>query len=303
MSVADTLLEWMSELGCGSWDDAKEAAASLQADQERHRKAWIMAVELADSGHIEIDWEGGRWSAAWPALCLLPGMGLCAAWTGARPRRWQHRLDEAVADLVSVFDFSVPQGDGPSARFVKARSAEELAVVAQRLGLRFAVDPATALASRLPVVTAPSRPAARPLRDEEVHWLDATTLQWRSMVDIGARRGLFRIERAGRRVGRWRDEDDAWWEIDLPAGMAQATRDTPEPVITWSPPASDRTAPSMLRLRRPLMLPELCRRAAIASSGLLPTVAGRWICHANVSHANALRITAALGHRLGSAPQ
>lgn len=300
MSVADTLLEWMSELGCGAWDDAREAAASLQSGAAVARPAWVIASELADSGHIELDWVRRQWSVASPALCLLPGTGLCAVWTGARPRRWQRRLDEAVAEMVSVFDFSVAQGEGPSARFVKARSTEDLATVADRLGLRFAVDPASALAERLVPVTAPSTPAARPVLDEEVDWLDAGALEWRHLLDIGDRRGLFRLERAGRKVGRWRDQGGEWWEIDLTAGLALATRGAREPLLSWAPPSRDLTSASSLGVRRPLALPELCRRVAVASSGLLLAKDRAWLRYRNVTRDNARRIAGALGHRLAS---
>lgn len=287
----------MSELGRGSWDEAREAIASLQAGDRDPRRPWMIATDLCDSGHIELDWPQGQWCVAVPALLLLPRTALCAVWTGARPRRWQSRLVAELAGATSVFDFVVDQGQGPSARFIKAGSVEDLADIARRLGLRFAIDPATPLAERLPAIGAPSRPAPRPVSDERLEWLDVGPLRWRTIDEgPGSRRGLFRVERGGRRVGRWRDGSDAWWDVDLADGMALATREAPEPVVEWAPPSRDRSVPSMLSVRRPLMLPALARRLAVASSGLLPIRDGNWARYRNVSRDNARRVFAALGH-------
>lgn len=295
MRIVDLVFDWMSETGAGTWDDAREKIAAVQMGLLRKKPAWIVASQLSDSGHLDVDWSANRWSTSRPALCVLPGTALCATWTGARPRRVWRDLQEQVVDLTSVFNFDIAQPEGLTASFIKAASVDELAECAARLDLDFVIDPANRLADVIPTLRPPQERAAALTPTETIQWFDGHALVWRPVEHIGDLHGLFRVERRGRREARWRDANGGWFKVDQPAGMFLSLTDPGPRVLRWRPPPADRSEPSYLEVREPMLLPEVARRAAVASSGLLPIRSDGWLQYRNVSQRVAKRIMHQLG--------
>ena len=86
----ELLLRWASERGSGTWAEFRDAHDWLfnagKADAEQV-KATTSIHALSMLGHVEIDWESGRWAAAPAALTILPFAGAHAVLAGSRTRR------------------------------------------------------------------------------------------------------------------------------------------------------------------------------------------------------------------------
>ena len=272
MNIHDLVLEWLSEIGQGDWDDVRDGIANLKLPYPGFTTpSWAVASDLELCGHIDIDWRARRWSVSCPARGLLPGTSLCAVWTGARPRALQKRLEAQLENYVSVFDFRVAGGDGPTAHFVKAACADDLRRVAEEVGLRFVVDPARHLASQLATEDwSLTDRAAGPAEFEEFEWFDAPARNWVRTSGAPRQPGLYQFDRYGK-VTRWRDEEGSWWLMERANGMFRAAREGGlTGLLCWRAPARDRSEPARLELVNPYILPKLAGRAAVASSGLLP---------------------------------
>ena len=94
-TVGDLLFRWMSELGSGAIVDARSRidwiARTANIEPRPHTSGrWLR--DLSSLGHCEVDWDGGRWSVAPPALVRLPSAGGlavvagCLLYTSPSPR-------------------------------------------------------------------------------------------------------------------------------------------------------------------------------------------------------------------------
>jgi hypothetical protein len=105
----DTVLEWASELGAGSWQAWREVCHGLNLG------ANTAARKLAALGHVEFDWVDNRFAAAPPAAVLTLRSSGCLLLTGGRRRSLRARLEQLYAEGDYSIDLRAPvrQDGGP----------------------------------------------------------------------------------------------------------------------------------------------------------------------------------------------
>lgn len=297
-SVGDDVLRWASENGAGRWRDLSEAIANASAGRRRRGiRSWILASELSDLGHIDIDWDQGSWSVAPPVLALSPGMGFCAYLAGWRNSALCERFDQATDDL-ATFPFPVLQDDAPGALFVKCSSIGAIEDLADRMGVALVLDPCAQLSELVSLPSHARLPGAPPPPGEALARFAPATLAW-TETDEAEQAGLYRFELHGRRVFRLHEDDD-WFIVDRAVGQLRvlAGRDD---VVCWHPPSADGRMPRALTVARDVSLPSVAARAAVAASGLLPKKSDQRRAFLNVSRPVAARIADRLGLTLSVA--
>lgn len=118
----DALLAWCSEVGSGGIDDFRRSCRHLQL------AATGAARILSQLGHVEFDWDRGRFAAAPPALTTIPGLPGRLLLTGARPYGLLAGLSEVAASSALDVDMSRDVchqfGRAPSTAFVDADPAD-----------------------------------------------------------------------------------------------------------------------------------------------------------------------------------
>lgn len=288
-SPGDDVLRWASECESGPWQSLKDTCAhALQAHSLTHPRPWQLAADLAALGHIDIDWDEGRWSVAPPALVLARGMGLCAYLAGWRPTGLVTRFKQF--DDVSFFPFDVRQGAAPAAMFAKCGKVETVEEVAGALKIPVVFDPARQLISLVSLDSAEGELAAPPPADEEVERFEPQHIMWvpaaRPFED-----GLHRFELHGRKAFRLRRSGE-WYKVDRAAGQMAALRGRPD-VLRWHRASNTYDIPPVMTVHREVSLPPLAERAAVAASGLLP--------HRYQSHRIYRNITSRVARTLGEA--
>lgn len=261
----DVLLHWCSEIGQGGWPSFRNAAATVQRRWNRTSKAWWIASRLSALGHLDVDWEGGRWSVAPPVIALLPGTGGCAVLAGARTTAFMKRVRDEMPNEVDIFD-AVSQ-DGPTASYLKAREVKHLQEFAEGLGVAFVVDPGREIISLLPPSVDCLEEAAEPHFEAVLEVLNVLDGSW-SRADDRLREGLYRWDHQGMRRHRLR-RADAWWKSpDIGHLYAFAYRVAGGPPLKFK--AQHDEQPSRLLMPLGLVLPEVAERALVACSGQLP---------------------------------
>jgi hypothetical protein len=118
----DGMLTWCSEIGSASSDAFRRSCTHLGLPVSR------TARTLSALGHIEFDWDHGRFAAAPPTLTTVPGLPGRLLLTGARP----HYLISALAEVAerSALDVDVSRdlchqfGLAPSTAFIEADPAD-----------------------------------------------------------------------------------------------------------------------------------------------------------------------------------
>src|SRR3954447_5395848 len=80
----ELLLEWVSELGSGTWEQFRRASDWLldSGRTGQRSRSGLSAASLSVLGHREVDWAGGRWPAAPPVITVLPSAGAHALLAG-----------------------------------------------------------------------------------------------------------------------------------------------------------------------------------------------------------------------------
>lgn len=276
-SIGDDLLRWASEAGAGGWERLRDVCSYLTYKHERNRRPWVVASELSQLGHLDINWETRSWSIAPPALNLVPGLGICLVLTGSRPHYIDERFNEATSSM-DVYPFSVEQEHAPSAKFAKCASVEVAQLTADRFGSRLIVDPASQLISVLRPIGEISASLASPPALDEAEFFDSATLEWNRSHH--GKPGLYRLELHGRKTHRRLDRDGVWTKVDLSLGQFQELQWSQTPVLRWIAPTENE--PAYLDVRRELSLPLIAERAAVICSGFLPKQVGKWRRYGNV---------------------
>jgi hypothetical protein len=279
-SVGDDILRWASENGNGRWVHLSEAIAHTMAIRnQKDVRSWILASDLSDLGHMDVDWDAGTWSASPPCLVVSRGLGLCAYLTGWRTSMLLSRF-EAAADDLDIFPFEVPQGQGPKAIFAKCSSVEAIEGLAARLRVPVVYDPCKRLAELIRFNARPRRLGAPPPPDEELARFEPGGLRWIS-VSTASQTGLYRFELHGRKTFRLFDSGE-WYIVDRSEGQLQvlAGRDD---VVRWHAPSADGSSPRAMSVHFAVSLPPLVTRAAVSASGLLPLRRGGRLVYINVA--------------------
>ena len=295
-SLGDDVLRWASELGSGRWADLSQAIAHcVSARGIRNLRTWFVASDLADLGHLDVDWGDGRWSIASPVLALSPGMGMCAHLAGWRTSGLLERLESCAEDL-GVHTFEVGQQHLATAIFAKVQSVDQLEKIAEAVGAPVVYDPSSALVDFVSLGLAERMPAARPPVDEPLAWFNPVSLTWEA-ADRPDLDGVYRFEMHGRYVFRHVEQGE-WFIADRAEGQLRSLAGRDD-VIRWHVPSRDGRVPRGMSVAREVSLPALAERAAVAASGFLPRRLGDRRTYSNVSRANAAAIAERLGLRLG----
>jgi hypothetical protein len=299
----DLLLEWVSELGSGSFGGFREACNWTFETVEPG--SWIptagqAARRLATLGHIEIDWITRRWVAAPTTITLLPSAGAHALVTGSRTRALKAPLEDALADEdMPLFEIRHAQQDGPTAVFIACEAEGDLEWLAQALGIRFEHSVSERLVRLLPPLDSylPKAKAAPAPPRYGVESFEATTLRWR-MASADTAPGLYRYDLPGGRAYRLIDRDGSIYALDsAKATYAALSRWGPN-VLKYMSDSVNGTL--VVPLAAPL--PVLQARAAALCSGLAPLLQGKTQWYRNVPGSLAQRIAWSLDQALVELP-
>lgn len=259
----DRLLTWCSEVGSGSWTQFHAACEQLRLPVYEAIRA------LQALGHLEVDWQAGRWACAPPALVELVSLPGRLLLSGARHTGAVDALRARVRDSGVDADVLGPypqRGVGPSTVHVEADPVAQSTLEAA-LELTVVADAAERLASVLAsadidAISAPFIPDERfPAAP-----IDSDTLrpQWAKPGAAGA--AWVQLVYGGRPV--WHVRDASGRARRLAAGE-------------WAPYIVNRSpdAPSLVRydpahdalvVDAAAPLPTLHARTACLCSGRLP---------------------------------
>lgn len=145
--ACDALLTWCSETGSGPLAAFKAASAHLGL------AAWPAARALSQLGHVEFDYDNGRYSAAPTTLTTVPGLPGRLLLTGARPSGLLEQFAQAAAAGEADIDVSREPchqfGSGPSTLYIDGDAADA-AAFAQATGIAFCPQAHRLIADRLP---------------------------------------------------------------------------------------------------------------------------------------------------------
>jgi len=116
MNRFDTLLEWASETGGGSWRAWRDACTYLGLEENS------AAMKLSALGHVEFDWVDNRFAAAPSVAVLTLHSSGCLLLTGERRRGLRERLESLYVDGDYSIDLRSPvaQAEGPETWLVEA---------------------------------------------------------------------------------------------------------------------------------------------------------------------------------------
>src|SRR5579871_98430 len=202
------LIEYLSELGCGSWGDLRRAIAGCP--EICGRPAVWVAEDLMALGHIEIDSTSLRWSLCPPSLAELPirdsaGAVLC----GARTTPFLRTLRDAAEQLGVTVSSDAVEGAVTERIMIDSAHSDAIEQLAGELGLPLHRRAAARLSQLLPSIDSLVRAApVEPVPSAVERWDDdsdrPTTASWRwEPCQQALSPGLYRQ----RWVQRW----EYWW--------------------------------------------------------------------------------------------
>ena len=257
MKAFDSLLEWTSELGSGSWRAWREACDYLRVEPT------LAARRLSALGHLEFDWIDDRFAAVPPTAVLTLHSSGCLLLTGARRRGAREELDSVYEQGDYDIDLRppIPQEGGPETWLIEAE-LDEVERFCADAGLALQVDSGRRIAETLPrgsldLCAEEGRPDPRFPRK----WIDPKLIHRRTNVPASTD-GLWRVEAYRRDVAFVR-RDGTW--LRLPTreyGHYLAYAD--HAFITY------RKDVARLAVDNQAPLPPLLARAATLQSGRLP---------------------------------
>lgn len=262
----DALLTWCSELGSGRIDAFRASCGYL--DLPPGASARI----LSELGHVEFDWDGGRFAAVPSTLTTIPGLPGRLLLTGARP----HGLLAVLEDVArgSELDVDVWQdlchqfGKGPSTAFIDADAADGPSFC-DAAALRWGACASARIATCLPEVRVETATVAHRPDTRFPHALiDPHTFQARWDVTVSdGREGLWLYRTWGRRREMILHAGDEEPRLILDADYAPYLMDRPDdadPIVEY------RRAHHLLIVDAAAPLPGLHARCACLCSGRLP---------------------------------
>src|SRR5450759_3288708 len=151
MNKDDRLLRFVSEKGCGSWQEFKDAFdfVFMSSDDPAH-KAWIKARDFSALGHLEIRWgENSSWCATPPVLTMLPRSGGRGFITGARTGHFEAHLREIINEHELYLHEDLAPHKGPTTMLVAFNNHHEAQELASALGIDYTYSVAQELAALL----------------------------------------------------------------------------------------------------------------------------------------------------------
>lgn len=278
MNDGDLLGCWMAELGSGSLTTFKARAHWLARTSgvdihvgEPGR--WLR--DAAALGHIEVDWDRGRWSAAPRVLTCLPAGDGYAVLTGLRHAAFLRQVEQLAADELQVDWIEQPSTAGglarPSTVFIQYDPQSDIDDIAQALGAEFVTCAAVQLAERLPALRL-GPPAAAPAYGNTALQRYAPAERKWVPVARASGAGAYRHDAAGPMEYRWHD-GSAWWRTDLATAVFWSLAAEGRSALRWrqDAPGSERTGQLFTDWGAPL--PPLHQRCAVLCTGLIPQFA------------------------------
>jgi hypothetical protein len=145
MNRFDTMLEWTSERGGGSWRAWRDACMYLGLEENS------AARKLSALGHVEFDWVDNRFGVASSVAVLTLHSSGCLLLTGARRRGQRERLESLYADGDYSVDLRSPvaQADGPETWLVEA-DLDEMQRFCDDAGFTLEIDSGRRILEALP---------------------------------------------------------------------------------------------------------------------------------------------------------
>jgi hypothetical protein len=274
----ELLLEWVSERGGGSWEIFKDAHAWLfgaRATQGENVAPSRTMQSLSLLGHLEMDWSARSWSAAPPALTVLPSAGARALLTGSRTRALVRLLEqEAVEDRsIDVITARHRQEHAPDAFFIGAFDERDIERLADELRIAYEFCVSDRLSRLLPRLDSYLAGASEspPPRGFGIERFNSTVMRWVPAED-DQDAGLYRYDVYGRPQFRFR-EADRLRAVDMSVGIYAELRRRRSTCLEYS----DEVINGTLSVPVNAPLPVLYARAAALCSGLMPALdAQRW---------------------------
>jgi hypothetical protein len=266
----DALLVWVSEFGSGALSDWRSACVYTGLDP------WPAARVLSMLGHVEIDWDGGRFATAPTVLTTisrLPGRLLL---TGARPYHLIAELADAAASSeldVDVHEDPVHQfGSAPSTAFVECDPADG-AAFCELAGIAWVPAAAEQISGLLPLIRRETATIAhRPNPDFPHARVDPHSFRarWDETGADNGTDGLWLYRGHGRRRLMVLRDHDHEPRMVLDADAAPYLMDRPPVPAQADPIIEYRQAHHLLVVNAAAPLPALHARAACLCSGRVP---------------------------------
>jgi hypothetical protein len=269
VNAIDSLLEWASELGSGSWRVWREACDFLQVEST------LAARSLSALGHLEFDWVGDRFATAPPTAALALHSSGCLLLTGARRREARERLVGLYEHGDYDIDLrpAVPQENGPETWLIESE-LDELEHFCVDAGLALEIDSGRRIAAAVPraslaLCAEEGRPDPRFPRKWVDPKLGGSTPNVSASTD-----GLWWVEEYRRDVAFIRREG-TWFRVP--------TREY-GPYLAYSEHSfiTYNVATASLTVDDEAPLPPLLARAATLQSGRLPQPNGGRHTYANI---------------------
>lgn len=298
--VHETLLEWISERGEGTWGVFRESQDWFlnkgRSDQSRTPPART-ATTMSILGHLEIDWSSRKWSAAPAVLTIVPSGGANALLTGGRTRQLLADIAEATNEEVTqdLLMKRLTQPEAPDAIHIASENEQRVEELARTLGIRYEYSVADRLSRILPSVddyleSARSTPA--PGKFETERYLFRNGAIW-DEVSSDASPGLYRYNTWGGYTYRF-FSDGHHYDVDLATGVYAELSRTGSSVLEYVVNEVNGT----LRVPWGAPLPILYARAAALCTGIEPRSILSYREFRNVPAEIAQRIAGGLGQRL-----
>lgn len=287
----DRLLRFVSEKGCGRWQEFKDAFdfVFMSSDDPAH-KAWIKARDLSALGHLEICWgENASWCATPPVLTMLPRSGGRGFITGARTEYFEGRLHELIEEHQLYLHEDLAPHKGPTTILIAFNNNQEAKELASALGIGYTYSVAEELAALLsPLASLIGLCEARDLpMGFENERLDPDVLHW-VPVETVSQPGLYRCRTFQRNEHRLHLGGSSWLNVDPEIGKYEVLRWDGRCVIEYREEAWELAVPA----RAPL--PLLHDRAATLCSGQLARFDSGQLVYQNVPPAVAEGIRSSL---------
>lgn len=307
-TVGDLLFRWMSELGSGAIVDARSRidwiARTANIEPRPHASGrWLR--DLSSLGHCEVDWDGGRWSVAPPALVRLPSAGGLAVVAGARRPRTMRALEDFSGWLPTAR--RVPTAGEvplPITFYMPYTRESDLDDAADAAGLTLAGQSAERIARALRpthphVLTGPPAYGAQLKRLDSMH-----PRHWQSVSAAQDNHpdGLY-SEQVNGRARHITRRDGAWFACDLSTGTFAELARRHESAMRWRGDTGREAAGTgTLFVDWGAPLPALHSRALVLCTGLPPRfgATATTAIYENVPRGVAARVCTSLGQTLAT---
>jgi hypothetical protein len=261
----DALLTWCSETGSGSLAGFKAACLHLDLAPR------LAARALSELGHVEFDYDAGRYAAAPSALTTIPELPGLLLLTGARPYGLIADLAAAAASSLDIDvsrDLCHQFGLAPSTVLIDADPADA-APFAEAAGIAYAGCASFEISQRLPGISHERTTVAHRPDDRFPHAaIDRHTFQPRwDTAAIDRQVGLWLYKAWGNRrlMIFHNEEEEPRMALDPACAPYLMERDkNDDPIVEY------RGAHRLLVVNAAAPLPALHARCACLCSGRIP---------------------------------